>query len=302
MISASDLAGLETSPQVAYDGYDELRSEARRRTGGPVNPADLGAYADIMRAHGTDWCRSVLGHDIPPNALGRGGLPVIEAEMLRIAHERHLDPPKPAWLVQWQNQSAEIQRRRAEDRETAQRQDAGRWAAALATCGVPADQLEIRPNTRSQHVRHGMRQELLHVVPLVDVRSQRRRHQAGRELCAVRHTRVLGEPAGQPATCVACIKYTAEIRPVISDPIDSYARRNHAALAALDTADPGREAVDQRIAAALARRGLVFEQPARCWHLTSAGRRVLAALDTERAARAAELDSDGTDRGRAGAR
>lgn len=293
MISVADLIDLETSPQVAYDGYDELRGEARRRTAGPVNPADLGVYADIMRAHGTDWCRSVLGRDIPPNALGRGGLPAIEAEMLRVAHERNLDPPKPPWLVQWQEESAGIQRRRDEAHEAAQRQDAGRWAAALATCGIPADQLEIRPNIRSRQVRHGIRQELLHVVPLVDVRSERRRHPAGRELCAVGHARVLGESVGQPATCKACVEYTAKIRPATDDPIDPYVRESHAALAALDTADSAVEAVDQRIAAALARRGLVFEQPARSWHLTGDGRRALAALDAEQAARSAGRDPTG---------
>jgi hypothetical protein len=245
MISVADLIALETSPQVAYDGYDELRGEARRRTAGPVNPADLGAYADIIRVHGTDWCRSVLGRDIPPTALGRGGLPVIEAEMLRVAHERNLDPPKPPWLVQWQEESDETRRRRDEINAAAQRQDAGRWAAALAACGVPADQLEIRPNVRSQHVRHGMRQQLLHVVPLVDTRSERRRHQAGRELCAVRHARVLGEPTGQPATCASCVKYTAELRPVTADPIEPYARQNHAAPSALDTdADSGTAEVE----------------------------------------------------------
>ena len=287
MISIADLIGLETSPQVAYDGYDELRREARRRTARPVNPADLGVYADIIRVHGTDWCRSVLGRDIPPNALGRGGLPAVEAEMLRVAHERNLDPPKPSWLVQWQEESAEIHRRRDEAQAAAQRQDNGRWAAALATCGIPAEQLEIRPNIRSQHVRHGRRQQLLHVAPLVDARSERRQHRAGRELCAVRHARVLGEPAEPPATCMACVKYTAELRPATADPIDPYVRQNHAALAALDTADSGTVEVDQRIAAALARRGLVFEQPARCWHLTSAGSRALAVLDAEQPARAA---------------
>jgi hypothetical protein len=290
MISVADLIDLEANPQVAYDGYHELRREARRRTAGPVNPADLHVYADIMRVRGTDWCRSALGRDIPPNALGRGGLSALEAEMLRVAHERNLDPPKPPWLVQWQEESAETQRRRDEAREAAQKQDADRWAAALATCGIPADRLEIRPNVRSRQVRHGTRQELLHVVPLVDVRSERRRHRAGRELYAARHARVLGEPTGQPATCRACVEYTAKIRPVTDDPIDPYVRENRAALAALDTADPGMQAVDQRIAAALARRGLVFDQPTRCWHLTSAGSRALTALDPEQAAQAAERD------------
>jgi predicted mannosyl-3-phosphoglycerate phosphatase (HAD superfamily) len=62
---------------------------------------------------------------------------------------------------------------------------------------------------------------------------------------------------------------------------DRYVRENYAALAALELASGERDAIDARTGAALARRGLVFEQPARCWHLTSTGRRVLAELDLE---------------------
>ncbi len=96
--------------------------------------------------------------------------------------------------------------------------------------------------------------------------------------------RVVGEPAGQSATYMACVKYTTEIRPVTADPIDPYVRENRAALAGLGTADSEMEAVDRRTAAALARRDLVFEQAARCWHLTSADYRALAAPDAEPAA------------------
>jgi hypothetical protein len=42
-------------------------------------------------------------------------------------------------------------------------------------------------------------------------RSNRRCHPAGRELCAVSHSRTLGDVTDEPATCVACLKYTAEI-------------------------------------------------------------------------------------------
>jgi hypothetical protein len=110
----------------------------------------------------------VLGHDVPPNAFGRGGLPWVEAEMLRVAHERALEPPMPAWLAQWKEESAATERARAEARVRAGKQEAEAWAAALETCGIPADQLEVRPNIRSRQVRSGMRQELRHVVPLVD--------------------------------------------------------------------------------------------------------------------------------------
>jgi hypothetical protein len=219
MISIADLNDLDRNPRVAYDGYDDLRAEAQRRTRGPINPADLDVYAAVFRARTLDWCRSVLGHDVVPTWAGRGGIPWLEAEMLRVAHERGLDPPEPPWLIQWKAESAATQRLQDEALAAGLHQDRQRWAAALAASGVPADQLEVRANTRSSsQVRHGRRQALLHVVPLVNVRSARRRHPAGRELCAVSHARQLSDPVDGPATCVSCIRYTAEIRPDRSTP------------------------------------------------------------------------------------
>ena len=219
MISIDYLIRLAGNPEVAYGEYDEVCAEARRRTRGPINPASLDEYREVVAAHDTDWCRSVLGHDVPPSILGRGGLPWLEVEMLRVAHERGLEPSMPPWLIQWKDESAASRTRLEEARGQAQERDADAWAAALATCGVPVDQLEVRPNVRSRQVRSGQRQMLLHVVPLIAVRSKRRGHQAGRALCEAQRTpRVLGERTDQPATCTSCLKYTAEIQPAETGP------------------------------------------------------------------------------------
>jgi hypothetical protein len=171
-------------------------------------------YAAVLQEHMPDWCRSVLGHDVPFNMLGRGGLPWLETEMLRIAHERGLEPPMPDWLTQWKAESDATRRTREEALAASARRDTEAWKAALDTCGLRPDKLEVRPNLRSAgQVRHGHRQAVNHVVPLIDVRSARRRHRAGRELCAISHARVLGGPGGEPATCKSCLAYTAEIRP-----------------------------------------------------------------------------------------
>jgi hypothetical protein len=219
MISIADLTRLAANPEVAYGEYDEVCAEARRRTRGPMDPAALDEYRAVVAAHDTDWCRSVLGHDVPPGILGRGGLPWLEVEMLRVAHERRLDPPMPPWLVQWKDESAASLTRLDEARQQIRQRDADAWAAALATCGVPVDQLEVRPNVHSRQVRSGQREMLRHVVPLIAVRSKRRGHQADRALCEAQRTpRVLGEPTDQPATCTSCLKYTAEIQPAETGP------------------------------------------------------------------------------------
>ena len=56
---------------------------------------------------------------------------------------------------------------------------------------------------------------------------------------------------------------------------DPYVRTNIYALQAVDMAGDGnrelQNAIDSRIGAALCRRGLLWEQPKRCYHLTAAG-------------------------------
>ena len=68
---------------------------------------------------------------------------------------------------------------------------------------------------------------------------------------------------------------------------DPYVRTNIYALQAVDMAGDGnrelQNAIDSRIGAALCRRGLLWEQPKRCYHLTAAGRLVLGEFDADRA-------------------
>lgn len=213
MITIAELNDLAANPQVAYDGYDDLRAAARARNGGLADPREIPLMQEVVRRRGADWCMSVIGK---PFAGDLRTIPGLDAAMLLEADQRDLEPPAPAWLVQWTAESADVQRRRAEAFAAAGQKDRDRWAAALAASGVSAGQIEVRPNTRSAgQVRGGRRQALLHVVPLIAVRSPRRRHPAGRELCAVSHVRELGAPSDGPATCVSCVAYTAVIEPAV---------------------------------------------------------------------------------------
>lgn len=209
MISIADLIGLADNPQVAYDGYDELRQAARRRNGGFADPAGIPLTEEVIRHRGRDWCQSVIGK---PMMDGLRSISSTDADMLLVADERGLEPPMPAWLDQWKAESAET-RRQDEARDAAQRRDRDRWDAALANCGVA---VEVRPNVDGRRYNTVLNDgPLRHVVPLADARSSQRRHQAGRALCeASRTPRTLGEPTSEPATCQSCLKYTAEIRPV----------------------------------------------------------------------------------------
>jgi len=212
VISIADLNDLAANPQVAYDGYQELRAAARARNGGMADPADIPRYREVISRRGGDWCQSVLGK---PMLGGLGSISAADADMLLIADQRGLEPPKPAWLAQWQAESDQARREREERRATALQLDREVWDAALAACKVP---VEVRPNVHGR--RYGVEAAdgpLRHVVPLQDARSPKRLHRAGRALCeATRTPRQLGELTGLPATCKACVRYTAEIRPAIN--------------------------------------------------------------------------------------
>lgn len=113
MITIADLNALRASPQVAYDGYGELREAARRRSGGLAGPREIPALEALMRRRGQDWCSSVLGY---PVTGGLRSISSLDADMLMVADGRGLDPPLPPWLVQWRAESAETQRRTAKIR------------------------------------------------------------------------------------------------------------------------------------------------------------------------------------------
>jgi hypothetical protein len=218
MISIADLNDLDRNPQVAYDGYDELRAAARRRNGGFADPSEIPRFHEIIARRGHDWCQSVIGK---PMFGGLESIPALDADMLLLADERDLNPPKPPWLVQWQAESEQARRAREERRTAALQRDADRWAEALAACGVP---VEVRPNMHGRRYSSALdTAPLRHVVPAIDARSPKRRHPAGVPLCetAGRHQpRQLGEPAGDPATCKQCLTYTAQLTPALRVPAE----------------------------------------------------------------------------------
>ena len=214
MITMADLNDLREHPQVAYPQYGEIRAAARAMAMRPADPAGIPRMQQVIRDRGSDWCQSVLGWPATCSLRDMSGT---DADMLMIAHERDLDPPLPGWLVQWRAESGELRARQQAAREAGLQRDRERWRLALATCGVFPAQLAVRPSVNGRRYRTVWNDgPLRHVVPAVDVRSARRRHRAGRPLCeSVQRSkpRELGEPTGEPATCVNCIKYTAEIRP-----------------------------------------------------------------------------------------
>src|SRR5258708_38197731 len=108
MISIADLNELSVSPKVAYDGYDELRSTARRRTGGFADPADIPRMREVIARRGHDWCQSVIGK---PMFGGLESITALDADMLMVADEGGLEAPMPPWLQQWKAESAGAQRR-----------------------------------------------------------------------------------------------------------------------------------------------------------------------------------------------
>jgi hypothetical protein len=209
MISIADLLALDQHPVTDYQEYEEVREAARRRNGGFIAPADLPRMEEVLRRRGLEWCQSVTGK--PMLGGGLKSISATDAVMLLIADERNLTPPKPSWLEVWQAESAELTRAQEARRAAGLQADRDRWARALATCGVP---VEVRPNMHGRRYGASWQAETLrHVVPLVDARSTRRLHRAGRPLCEVGHARQLGDPVDEPATCKGCLRYTAEIQP-----------------------------------------------------------------------------------------
>lgn len=216
MTTIADLNDLRHNPQVAYDGYDELRAAARARNGGLADPREIPSFHEIIHRRGHDWCQSVIGK---PMFGGLESIPATDADMLLLADERDLNPPKPAWLVQWQAESEQTRLAREERRQAGLQRDRERWAEALTTCEVP---VEVRPNMHGR--RYGSDLDtapLRHVVPTVDARSPRRRHPAGKPLCEApgRHQpRQLGDPVDDPATCKQCIASAGQLTAVLRVP------------------------------------------------------------------------------------
>ena len=213
MPAGAELNGLRGNPQAAYPEYEQIRAEARRRAARPIDPCRIPAMEAAVLGHPLAWRSAVLGYPAPGGGLH--GIPHADAEMLVIAHERGLDPPAPAWLSEWQAQSAAHDAARQAREDAAYQADCERSAAAIAACAVAVD---VRPNTRGR--RHGNGafgfQRLRHLTPREDAVSRLRRHPAGRALCETEgraRPLQLGKPTGEPATCHGCLTWAPQILP-----------------------------------------------------------------------------------------
>lgn len=199
-----------------YPEYPQLWEQARRAAHGFVDPTHIRRLEEITHRRGADWCTAVLGRPF----VGLRRVSVAEAELLRLAHERGLDPPLPDEIVAARQAAADHRAMIAQQRRQRAEQDRREWTEALGQAAVPAEVLPVRANVRGEgRSSHRGGGPLHHVVPTVDLWSgpetRRRRHPAGRALCETEHRAKplqLGEPTGEPATCVRCLAWTTRVR------------------------------------------------------------------------------------------
>jgi hypothetical protein len=174
-------------PTPVYPEYPALWDQARRAAHGPVDPTHIRGIEAITHARGADWCTAVLGRSF----TGLQHATVAEAQLLRLAHERNLDPPLPDEIAP-ARQAADHRTLLAGQRQQQRDHDRREWTAAQGQASVPAEMLQVRANMRgggrSAHRGGG---PLRHVVPTVDLWSgpdrRPRRHPAGRALCESEH-------------------------------------------------------------------------------------------------------------------
>jgi hypothetical protein len=209
MPTFTELDALRANPEPAYPEYPAFLAQARQQSRF-VNPAHLRDEEQVVAQRGYDWCTAVLGFHF----TGLRRINSTEAELLLLADCAGIDPPLPARIVAWRAEDAARQADAQARREARSRADQERSDAALADCRVP---VEVRPNTRGRRYRNPYYTgPLVHVVPLIDARTARRHHLAGRALCETAgriKPRVLGDPTTDPATCVACLNYAPALDP-----------------------------------------------------------------------------------------
>ncbi|MCL2586093.1 MAG: hypothetical protein FWE35_26970 [Streptosporangiales bacterium] len=218
MISVAVLNDLDREPQVAYGEYGEIRAEARRRNGGCTTPSDVRLMEGVLARRGIDWRRKITGK---PVLGGLRSVTALDGAIMIIADQRDLDPPQPAWLVQWNAESERTRRAHEDRRDAAARHAREKSRRALAVLAAALIDAEVRINPNSTATRAGHPVHLGHIVPRADARSVRRRHPAGIPLCEHPDRwkpRQLSEADGGPATCQQCLKYAMTVRPVCGWP------------------------------------------------------------------------------------
>jgi hypothetical protein len=209
-----------------YPEFADVAEEARRRSSGPVNPADVrngGLYDQIESRRGDDWCSIITGQRPWP---GWQRMSHNDCARLAVADERDIDPPAPAWMVQARAERDQARRDRTardaaleERRRELRDRDMLAWDGARAAATAAGVELEVYQNPTAR-ARHGFGHHLGHAVPAAAVYSGSRRvrtHQAGRALCETetrpRPLRLEDRPSPEsPVTCVSCLAWAAKVR------------------------------------------------------------------------------------------
>ncbi|MGW2550090.1 hypothetical protein [Streptomyces sp. NPDC001635] len=194
----------QPEPDPAYDLFHEIRAHAERKSGGPLDPADVQRMDEVSGRRGPDWCTAVMGryfHGVPR-------ISTTEGWMLIIADELQLDPPLPPSIVE-ERRIAEEARKQREARAKERRQrEQERWETAKAKAPV-----DLTPMENTRHT--GVGGSLRHAVPAVELISGRsRKHKADRGLCETpdRANPLRLGPADGPVNCHRCLDYTPKVR------------------------------------------------------------------------------------------
>lgn len=155
-------------PTPVYPEYPALWEQAQRAAQGPVDPGLVRSVEATTRARRVDWCTGVLGRSF----AGLRHATAAEAQLLRLADERTLDPPLPDEIATARQQAADHRTLVASQRQQQRDHDRREWTAALGRAGVPAEVLQVRANVRSGgRSAHRGGGPLRHVVPTVDLWS-----------------------------------------------------------------------------------------------------------------------------------
>lgn len=212
MPTLAELDEITRHPEPAYPEYAALRAETAAVFGPFVSPQEIDEGTAVIRTHTCDWASAVLGRPFPGSLRA---VSTTDTRLLILAHRRDLDPPLPDRLLGWKHDDEQHEHVLAERRAAEQLRLRQRWDAVLADCAIP---VEVRLNTRGSRRASGFGEarHLGHIVALVDARSPRRRHRAGRALCETTRRSsplVLGEPVDEPATCHRCLDFASSARP-----------------------------------------------------------------------------------------
>lgn len=196
-----------------YPEHDELREEATRRAARFTDPARLSYLAGL--ANRPDWASRVLGF----YCHGLRHISVTDAELLAVADERGITPAEPSWMVEDRQRDEQRRNQLDEHRRQVAARDAAAWRNALDEAAATVEavlQVFANPTARP---RYGMRHNLGHAVPNIDVYSgvrSVRTHPAGRALCEsptrARPLLLESMPSAGPATCDRCLIWTVKVR------------------------------------------------------------------------------------------